>query len=66
MPKYDVVIGVDMGATHIRFCLLKRDGVMLHCEKLRTADVIASGLVAGLSARLHQYLVISSLLSVPL
>ncbi|MGP2426472.1 allose kinase [Yersinia sp. 2538 StPb PI] len=56
MPKYDVVIGVDMGATHIRFCLLKRDGVMLHCEKLRTADVIASGLVAGLSARLHQYL----------
>lgn len=56
MPKYDVVIGVDMGATHIRFCLLKRDGVMLHCEKLRTADVIVSGLVAGLSARLHQYL----------
>lgn len=56
MPEHDVVVGVDMGATHIRFCLLKRDGVILHCEKLRTADVIAPGLVAGLSGLLHQHL----------
>jgi predicted NBD/HSP70 family sugar kinase len=28
----DVVAGVDMGATHIRFCLLAGDGTVLHCE----------------------------------
>lgn len=28
----DVVAGVDMGATHIRFCLQTADGAVLHCE----------------------------------
>ena len=36
----DVVAGVDMGATHIRFCLHTADGAVLHCEKQRTAEVI--------------------------
>lgn len=45
----NVVAGVDMGATHIRFCLRTAEGETLHCEKKRTAEVIASGLVSGIS-----------------
>ncbi|MGQ8692420.1 allose kinase [Enterobacter hormaechei] len=45
----DVVAGVDMGATHIRFCLQTADGAVLHCEKQRTAEVIRSGVVCGVT-----------------
>jgi len=45
----DVVAGVDMGATHIRFCLQTGDGAVLHCEKQRTAEVIRSGVVCGVA-----------------
>jgi allose kinase len=55
----DVVAGVDMGATHIRFCLLTADGAVLHCEKHRTADIIRSGVMSGVAemivARLRHY-----------
>jgi len=57
MPEHDAVVaGVDMGATHIRFCLQKEGGTVIHCEKLRTAEVIKPGLVSGLSEFLHQLL----------
>lgn len=39
--QHNVVAGVDMGATHIRFCLRTAEGETLHCEKKRTAEVIA-------------------------
>lgn len=52
----DVVAGVDMGATHIRFCLLAGDGTVLHCEKQRTADVIRSGVVNGVAELIHTQL----------
>ena len=35
--QHNVVAGVDMGATHIRFCLRTAEGETLHCEKKRTA-----------------------------
>lgn len=31
--QHNVVAGVDMGATHIRFCLRTAEGETLHCEK---------------------------------
>ena len=34
--QHNVVAGVDMGATHIRFCLRTAEGETLHCEKKRT------------------------------
>ncbi|KAA9000122.1 allose kinase [Affinibrenneria salicis] len=49
-----VAAGVDMGATHIRFCLQNARGDIILSEKLSTAETIAGGLVEGLSARLHQ------------
>ncbi|HAU6294139.1 TPA: ROK family protein, partial [Klebsiella oxytoca] len=53
----NVVAGVDMGATHIRFCLQTAQGEALHCEKLRTAEVInAEGLVNGIKNLLQQQL----------
>ena len=48
--QHKVVAGVDMGATHIRFCLQAEDGTVLHCEKRRTAEAIEGGVVAGISA----------------
>ena len=52
----DVVAGVDMGATHIRFCLMAADGAVLHCEKRRTSEVIAPGVAAGVTALLQRQL----------
>lgn len=50
MPiPHDVVAGVDMGATHIRFCLMAADGTVLCCEKRHTAEVIASGVATGVA-----------------
>ena len=50
-----VVAGVDMGATHIRFCLQTAQGETLHCEKLRTAEAIApDGLVSGITMLIQQ------------
>ncbi|GAA3880189.1 allose kinase [Gibbsiella dentisursi] len=49
-----VVAGVDMGATHTRFCLQNAEGVEIVCKKLPTAEVIAPGLAAGLSGQLRQ------------
>lgn len=54
--RHNVVAGVDMGATHIRFCLQSISGNVLHCEKRRTAEVIADGVVAGIGALLTQQL----------
>lgn len=48
--QHKVVAGVDMGATHIRFCLQAEDGTVLHCEKRRTAEAIEGGVVAGIAA----------------
>lgn len=48
----DVVAGVDMGATHIRLCLVDEAGEVLHCEKQRTAEVISAGVVCGIAALL--------------
>lgn len=57
----DVVAGVDMGATHIRFCLQTGDGTVIHCEKQRTAEVISAGVVNGvvkmITSQLDHYLV---------
>ncbi len=52
----NVVAGVDMGATHIRFCLQAADGTVLHCEKRRTAEVIADGVQQGIAALIQRQL----------
>ncbi|EEZ4383502.1 allose kinase [Escherichia whittamii] len=52
----NVVAGVDMGATHIRFCLRTAEGETLHCEKKRTVEVIASGVMAGIVGMLDEQL----------
>ncbi|NIF58272.1 allose kinase [Enterobacter sp. Ap-916] len=57
MPKpLNVVAGVDMGATHIRLCLQDESGTVLHCEKQRTADIIAGGVVCGIAHLLNERL----------
>lgn len=53
--QHNVVAGVDMGATHIRFCLQTAEGETLHCEK-RTAEVIAPGLVSGIGEMIDEQL----------
>ncbi|CAK9886203.1 MAG: D-allose kinase [Candidatus Erwinia impunctatus] len=50
----NLVAGVDMGATHIRLCLLAETGEIIHCEKHRTSEVIADGIVNGISDWLQQ------------
>lgn len=52
-----VVAGVDMGATHIRFCLQTAAGGIVHCEKRRTADVLVPDVASGIAAMLHQQFV---------
>lgn len=53
MPKArNVVAGIDMGATHIRLCLMDGQGEVLHCEKQRTAEIISGGVVCGIAALL--------------
>ncbi|EOI5885512.1 allose kinase [Citrobacter koseri] len=52
--QHSVVAGVDMGATHIRFCLQTASGETLHCEKQRTAEVIAPGVVAGIAQMISE------------
>lgn len=52
--QHSVVAGVDMGATHIRFCLQTATGETLHCEKQRTAEVIAPGVVAGIAQMISE------------
>lgn len=52
----NVAAGVDMGATHIRFCLQTAAGEILHCEKRHTAEVIASGVVPGISKMIGERL----------
>ncbi|TKI05458.1 allose kinase [Martelella alba] len=47
--RQKVVVGVDMGATHIRICLLGDDGQLVATDKNRTDTVIAKGLARGLS-----------------
>lgn len=45
----NVVIGIDMGATHIRICVMSLEGNILTCEKKKTGEVISVGLVEGIS-----------------
>ncbi|WP_413722301.1 allose kinase [Sodalis sp. RH24] len=52
-----VIVGVDMGATHIRICLLSPDGQVLVTAKESTLPVVESGLAEGLSAFIGRFLV---------
>ena len=54
--QHNVVAGVDLGATHIRFCLRTAEGETLHCEKKRTAEVIAPDLVSGIGEMIDEQL----------
>ena len=54
--RQKVVVGVDMGATHIRICLLTEDGQVLITGKDRTQPVIADGLAAGLARFIQSFL----------
>jgi allose kinase len=46
--KIAVSVGVDMGATHIRLCLLASNGVIIETIKEKTAVVVQNGLSSGL------------------
>ena len=55
--QLNVVAGVDMGATHIRFCLQTTWGETVYSEKRRTADVITpQGLLAGIASLVQEQL----------
>lgn len=54
--KINAVMGVDMGATHIRFCLLNSQGKELYCDKRQTSRVISPGLTTGLINTMRQLL----------
>lgn len=47
--RQQLVVGVDMGATHIRICLITADGQVLITAKDRTQPVVAEGLASGLT-----------------
>jgi len=51
----NIVIGVDMGATHIRICLMNLQGNILLTERRKTQNVIAKGLVQGLTDFCQQF-----------
>ena len=46
--QHNVVAGVDMGATHIRFCLRTAEDDMLQYEKQPTTLVIHTDMVSGI------------------
>ncbi|NDL62725.1 allose kinase [Acerihabitans arboris] len=50
------IVGVDMGATHIRICLLSPGGEVLVTAKERTLPVVENGLAAGLSRFIGRFL----------
>ncbi|WP_413723701.1 allose kinase [Sodalis sp. RH16] len=54
--RQKVVVGVDMGATHIRICLLTTHGQVMITDKERTQPVIAGGLAKGLVAFIRGHL----------
>ncbi|XBS70943.1 allose kinase [Acerihabitans sp. KWT182] len=54
--RQKVIVGVDMGATHIRICLLSQDGQVLLTDKERTGPVIAGGLAKGLTGFIKSHL----------
>ncbi|MBB6054933.1 allose kinase [Tolumonas osonensis] len=51
-----VSVGVDMGATHIRICLLAADGTVIETTKEKTISVVSNGLVDGLIHFINTYL----------
>lgn len=52
----DVIIGIDMGATHIRFCIVDVQGNELYSNKRYTESVIKPELTNGLINTLHELL----------
>ena len=48
MENQHVFIGIDMGATHIRICIMDSNSNILVTERRKTQDIIAPGLICGL------------------
>ncbi|AUH00241.1 allose kinase [Prodigiosinella confusarubida] len=53
--KQPVVVGVDMGATHIRICILSLKNEVLVTSREKTDNVILAGLVDGIANFIHTY-----------
>ncbi|MFZ7108410.1 allose kinase [Avibacterium avium] len=55
MEKTSIVIGIDMGATHIRICLMTLQQKMLLTEKHRTEEIIKNDLIQGIKQFIERY-----------
>lgn len=53
----DIVVGIDMGATHIRICIMNLYQQVFLTQKGRTSDVINRGLLDGIRDFIQQYCV---------
>ncbi|HEY0208529.1 allose kinase [Acerihabitans sp.] len=51
-----VIVGVDMGATHIRICLLSPDGQVLVTAKERSLPVVENGMAEGLAGFIGRFI----------
>ncbi|PJG85298.1 allose kinase [Conservatibacter flavescens] len=56
MKNEKVVIGVDMGATHIRICVMDMRGDVLVTERKKTSEILTQGLVHGLITFCERFL----------
>lgn len=52
----EVFIGIDMGATHIRICLLDLQGKVILTARQKTAQILSAGLLQGLTEFCQQHL----------
>ncbi|MCW9719060.1 allose kinase [Avibacterium sp. 21-599] len=55
MGKPSIVIGIDMGATHIRICLMTLAKKIILTEKRRTKDIIKHDLTQGIRQFINQH-----------
>lgn len=52
--KRKAFIGIDMGGTHSRLCVLDKDKNILQLEKLLTLKLISNGLIEGISSLIDE------------
>ncbi|HBO38441.1 MAG TPA: allose kinase [Pasteurellaceae bacterium] len=56
MENSNIVIGIDMGATHTRLCIMNATSDILVMEKRKTHDIIAKGFISGLISFCEEFI----------
>lgn len=50
-----IFVGIDMGATHIRICVMNEDNQILSTDKRKTLEVLKNGLFHGLTSFCREF-----------